>query len=403
MSLLRGNEPHLIIISVNIILISKHKKHMSRGEAQNCATEELILLCERAQWNPDLSLLKRLILDGADICGNNPKLWIPLLHTFVGDEKVEVIKVCLDWTPNVMDFSVVGKDDKTVFHHLLINTSREQTIEILKIIVRRLETHPEDRVDWKYVDLNGYNFISLAARYQKLSAVWPIILDQPYFSDQVEPLSLCGTVWKWDLDCLNEEEKQCFQYESTHLEDADGPTAKLIEISSKSNPNMDEWKGCISDGANIFYLNPESLTMIFHQCVWKGQMEAIKACLKTPTRIDFSTEDLYRTTVLEYIWANNKSPDTMLEIFELLLIRLQDNPLDIIDWSRTDSDGDSLLSLVTVLGLLSQVWELLKKYNVSFFTNHIGPIRISRKVKMDDWNNITPEDKRGFLLAKGFR
>lgn len=136
-----------------------------------------------------------------------------VLATFVQHGCMRAAQICLEAATHIQ-FPCLGTS--SVLHTLLQTYARgaimkEDVEDFTRLLVHRLETHPNDALDWGAKNSEGENFLELAARHQLLSALWPLVRHAPYYADQTAPIPL-SLVWEWDWNSLEEgdEGKQCF-------------------------------------------------------------------------------------------------------------------------------------------------------------------------------------------------
>lgn len=172
----------------------------------------------------ELSTLKRLtqatlkaveqcIEDGADVCYQSDDMSrSPAFHRFIEQREVKFIKACLQ-TRHPIDFTITDPEGFTPLLLLARKScsSPSKSVEILRLVVRRLETHPLlDNVNWGQKSPNGYDFCNIAADYECLSAFWPIVKTQPFFAYRREPIELRVRIHAGDWTDLGFDNKPFF-------------------------------------------------------------------------------------------------------------------------------------------------------------------------------------------------
>lgn len=164
---------------------------------------------------PDPSQVRQYAVNGADISTRYPCCKTTLLHVLIEKGTVDCIASALQ-SSQPIDFSVqlpdVGKGSP--LHLLCIHRNADDATAILALIMNRLKTHPEDRIDFKerllksYDAPSGLDFLSLAAHYNKLALFWPLIKHHSTF-DNSPFLQLMGNVSQRDWNALGSEQV-CF-------------------------------------------------------------------------------------------------------------------------------------------------------------------------------------------------
>lgn len=361
------------------------------------STARLWHLCQSTDWNPDPADVVACVRDGADVvyagirgrgrargaatvmdpldlvrstAGGAGET--PILHGLVAAGRVEAVTACLTTTAP-LDFSlIIGMGYQQTVLHLLCASAlpASATAAMLAALVRRLQTHPlslGDKVEWLARDSFGKTFFDVAAWGQRLSVVWPLVRELPYFADffatgfptaanlpqesvamGVPPLVRLrpGTVWEWDWEALRQvregddetalgvyfqiggPERQRWgpnavpsylaasgSTSSTVFVPADRATARLCELSWLAHPpEAAAVTRAVQDGGRLFFCFPGIEPPLF--CwVRRGEVDMVRACLEdssesalsaSSTRLDFTQCDAAGCTVLHYIWSSNQ-------------------------------------------------------------------------------------------------
>lgn len=296
------------------------------------SSTELAALCKRSSATASYEAVKRYIDSGADPhYREESSMPMPILHTFIEAGNVGAVKACLSTSKRV-DFTLTDKRcRKTPLHCLCqLSLSDEKTAAMLQLVVERLEKHPDDRIQWVQEDDEGSEFLSCAARNQQLSLVWSIVRDVPFFAEQTEPLTLLR-VWEWDWNALGRDEQVCFSLPEDHYIRADQHTGMLSKLFLRGNPDPKKVEACVSKGADIFFKVDGLHSPLFHMFVWYGFVDCVRACLTTPSAIDFSTKDISGYTALHCLCFGDNPPDVISQILHLILDRLQRNAPNYFD------------------------------------------------------------------------
>lgn len=162
-----------------------------------------------------IKTLREVIRNGADVCYQGPDMKRPVLHTFIEKRLTECVEVCLE-TPHPIDFTITDGDGYTPL--LLIARrscySTSKCVEILRLVLSRLERNPlKDKIDWGQKSKNGFDFVSIAADYQRLSRLFPIVRLEPYFRDQKRPIPLSVRIYETDWEDLGPDRRRFFDPE----------------------------------------------------------------------------------------------------------------------------------------------------------------------------------------------
>lgn len=173
-------------------------------------TAMLVNLC--LTGSPDPVLLEKCIAVGADVHFQPESFERPILHQFLWNGDRTSVQVCFRSCP-FLDFTTVDKYGYTPLHCLCYEQCPTTSTELLKLVIERLNTHPNDKIQWEQKDTNGHDFISWVAGYQKLSQWWPLLQAVPYFanSNQLYVISLEAEEHDWNQ--LTQDDQQRFVLE----------------------------------------------------------------------------------------------------------------------------------------------------------------------------------------------
>lgn len=373
-----------------------------KGNNTPDVTEALIALCHESSWKPDIEAVRQYVCDGANIFSSGSGLYESLLHTFIKECHVEGVRACLE-TASTLDFSVTGSHNQTVLHCLCQSQiENEDTAAMLRAIIERFETHPHDRINWLQRDEYGNDFLTSAAINQKLSLVWELVKDVPFFADLTDPIALTETVWRWDWENLGNE-KVYFCLDDADIEEAERSTGDLVKLSRLTSPNIEKIKIAVSDGADVLYedfQSPGNIVRVLHHFMWKGNVGAVKACYSTTRVIDFSVRDLYHSTAIRYIWYNSKTLETVTSLLQLTLERLLTHPDDHVDWNDVGS-GEDIFSTSAAFGGLHILCRLFRQTNYPYYVSATTPFMLECKAQRADWEQLDKEDKQIICAIKG--
>lgn len=363
-------------------------------------TDQFFNLCKDMRWNPPISDLENYIQLGVNVNYKPSQLSDSVLHEFVRRGLIEHVRTCL-LSPHDIDFTQRGRSGQNVLHVICSGSIRDEaTSTMLHSIVQRIQSHPTDKVDWSQKDGDAMHLLAIAADNQKLSLIWKIIAEIPYFADQLDPFPLRPWVWSWDWEALADDQAY-FSLDGVDIVQTDCSTAKLVKLCWIGDAEPSEVEKLVEDGADLCFQQPGVILPLLHQLLNTGSLSSVQACLKTPRVIDFTVTDLLENTALHHICLNHSGRNHLVELLHMVLDRLQAHPGDIIDWSLTNRRGDTFLSLAAKYGVLSVVWEILQTRKVSFFTEPSQLFLIKHNVKYADWVSIKEDDRKFFALEKG--
>lgn len=385
--------------------LGEERKHFQLLEdliRANPATRALAFVSKKSLYSADPKVVEEYVKDGADVLFWDPDMNRPLLHHFVATGQVECVRLCL-MSELMLDLTKGDNYGWTPLHYVcVLRNSNEDTIKMLEYFVERVESHPGDKVSWGQMSNDNYDFLSCAAKYQKLSVVWPIVREVPYFADLLHFIELTKSVWKYDWEALGDQQKN-FVASSGQIE-ADLPTGWLVQDCERWEWRPDpeivlKWS---LQGADICFSHKEMSKPILHHFVSSGQVRCVESCLKTTRSIDFTTSAEYGWTPLHYT-PRHENKEITVELVKLFISRLASNLGDVIDWFQQDDDGNDFISYAAYYHKLTSIWPLIK--NIAAFRSRIElgeSIFLLMPVPEDEWSSLD-EDQRWFTLKKGFR
>lgn len=292
---------------------------------------------------------------------------------------------------------------------------------MLELIVRRVETHPQDIVSWSTPDGEGNTFLTLAAAFYKLSLLWPLVRRQPYFDDQLEPIPLQWRVWDRDIVfmerelagtesriCLGQETKVIKASEATMQVFKSGMCVGWGEKGTWDVGEVARWAG---EGADVLYRDGFMTQPLLHLAVEKRLRDVVAAMLTTTSPIDFTVQDMHGNTPLHCVVIGHlrqkqrkikrsdeqeqEEEEITRALFSSLFQRIAQRATtastatmavsegsgkcDEIDWKlgrsrrnrgsahpagpqRTEEEGEDVLSFCAKHRLLGLVWEEMRRF-----------------------------------------
>lgn len=380
-------------------------------------TKKLISACRSAHWQPTPSSIQPFIDDGADIT-------IPavegksILHCLAQDGCLPIIQLCLS-SSSPIDFTRLDVMSCTILHHLCdYSVEAEKSAAILRLIVQRLETHPQDIADWSQKDIQGRDFIRAAAFHQRLSLFWAIIQELPFFADTLEPFNLsCQTVWKWDWENLMAHDntvREYFVLDNEAMIQADILTSTLVQCCWKAPLDVEDVRHLVSSGANVEFSPPGMNWCILKHFVLSGSVECVNICLSESTNLSssfLSSRDAFGRNIFACCLGKGKRPEDVQRLLDHLLkcaVNRFPHNIEEIEWDAAkvwSGTCSSFLSLAATYGLLSVVWPILKAYQIPFFCSRLSRMVDSKSifpltgdVYLSDVEQLDMEDFRCFKL-----
>lgn len=163
--------------------------------------------------NMDAALISRCVSGAADILFLPEGKKVPTLHRCIMNGHMEALKAILA-TQRVVDFTARDMDWNS-FNPLHRVAALGRTADVKKAmlatIIRRLASHPNDRVDWSQTSNGGSDFLALAAVNGVLSDLYPLVRELPYYKNASKPLVLTSKTRDWDWAKLSARDQSELQ------------------------------------------------------------------------------------------------------------------------------------------------------------------------------------------------
>lgn len=99
---------------------------------------------------------------------------------------------------------------------------------------------------------------------------------------------------------------------------------------------------------------------LFHACVARAQVSAVRLCLSTPRPLDFDTRNEYGQTIF-HILAEVSSRDRAVSMLQAIVSRVKSHPTDQLNWLAKDGEGRDFFHLSAQKGRLSTFMPLLRE------------------------------------------
>eukprot|EP00796_Vickermania_ingenoplastis_P006255 gene6255-4504_t len=402
--------------------------------------------------------LRRLILAGGDIYYyRRNDMRRPVLHSFVASGCVDLVHVLFDAVfqrheqsgslEPAVDFSVADDDGCTVAHLVCTECPEEAAAEMLRTLVRydalNVGADPElsflyqkdsgkrMRINWLQENAEQHDFINAAASHGRLSLLGDGIQSIDFFQRLPEgAIELKVGVFKEDWNRLTEAEQRTFV---TREKRATDKLAEICEQYKQASASSDPGAGgrtlelvtkCVLAGADVTWQVPGGSVRVLSKFMADGftapQVEALldmvmqrleqRAAASNPlplgldmtagnTRVGGLAGLHFLSTTPAEPHPDSKRGEVLFQPPSLSSQLLPDR----IDWGKKDMAGQECISLAAAYGYLSVWWAAAKRYHISYYMNHDGPISITRPVRRGDWDNVSPEDQHRFLLTRGIR
>lgn len=318
----------------------------------------------------------------------------PVLHFLIWTNQYYILRSVLQ-KECVVDWRTVDKRGRTVFHLLCdYMIERDDAVRFLRMFVDRIERHPRDTVDWSLRDVDGRDFISLAAEHQRLSLFWAVVQGVPYYDD-ADIVRIDGCGWEWDWEELPREEQERFVVESSSMVVGSKATGALIEWYARVPYQMDAalrdyLKQCISgsggDVADIMIATPDRRRLLLFDILLREDWRSFVMVMdEYPNGIDFTVKSMSGAnhTLLDMMcmftlatpleadeqaarreweqrvgdgWVATEPETRVLLVWGALLKRLAAKKKDVVDFAETNGFCRNVFSTAAFYGVLHVVF-----------------------------------------------
>lgn len=160
---------------------------------------------------------------------------------------------------------------------------------------------------------------------------------------------------------------------------------------------------CVRKGADVFFRGEHMNRPVLHTLIENRNIEGVKACLRSPYRIDFTTTDTYGFSPLHLVARRSCfSKAKAVEILRLIVERVETQPrFDKIDWGQETANGYDFISIAADYECLSLFWPLIRM--IPYFCERKRPIPLKVRAHQLDWNELGPENCRYLDPVKGIK
>lgn len=381
------------------------------------ATARLAQLCEESDYHPNPELVRACVQAGANILYRGPEMPLCIFQHLMYRGSVEASLACLH-TPFPIDFTIVCNTHWTPLHTPCDGVLKdEDTVTLLSAMLYRIETHPKDIVDWGRRNIFFKDVVSVAAEYQKLHVVWPLLANVPYYADFTTKIPIHGIVWSADYSLLEDEDKESLDVGNVEFIDLDAETQRLCKLSWLRYPDAREVAACVAAGGDVYATDPVKEHQILFQWIERGEVACVQACLQHAREVvDFMEADAdYGRTALHFVCGarvgNPSGESVVQQLLEVLLdyVEATGEERCSVRWDAKNQHLRDFLSEAAFFGRLSVVWQVLKKRQVRYFFGDSHPetrlrtFQISSVVLDKDLSRIPPEDLSRFVLPRGIQ
>eukprot|EP00796_Vickermania_ingenoplastis_P007686 gene7686-5391_t len=391
------------------------------------ATAELMRVFESAKEHVTPEDVAETVAAYANVCEYSGDLDAFIL-SFALASGTEATVAALLRTPNVIDFNFSVQ-------RICLRENDASARTLLGAVLHRLETHPEDILDWTCGrESDERSLVSYAAHVGSLARLWPVLRmfppfasligqernsstsggadgDEPTLAPTARPMRIATKLWAWDWDELvavaaafgdvgpppEEGLKKIFQVDDvqTFYEEKRCTAVLWRCVLRTCEPDAAVVRRLVEEGANISFHPFNNSSTIFHRIMGDASIECVMACLETAHPIDFSLQDSVDCTVFHRLCHRSGPKEELRRILEVAVQRLEQRMDDGVDFSLVDSLwGLDFISMAAVEGLLPMFWPVL--IDVPHYADNTDGIYLMRGISREDWEALGKENQQYF-------
>lgn len=181
------------------------------------ATRELKQLVSESHY-ADTETVRDLVSKGADVCEIVNVTAGTIIHEAILTQQVEVLKELLA-TADPIDFTCRNDTQDTPLHTILVirtgmDFDEDKKIEMLKLLMDRINKETSDTVDFSMKNKKGMDFINMAAQHRMLSKVWNVVKNSTHFKG---PIVMTVPVLRRDWETISARDQQLFNIDAKGL------------------------------------------------------------------------------------------------------------------------------------------------------------------------------------------
>lgn len=355
------------------------------------------------QRRPEVQLVTKCVKEMANVCFMIPDESQTIMHSFLAHGHVECFEKCLG-SDLTIDFTICDVGGCTVLHKLCEVESPMTVKALLELLMKRSEDKG-DSVNWEIKDRMGRDFLSYAAANGLLATVWPVVKDAPFFSkSKKRALILRAIVWRYDWEQLSAKDQQHFvQRVPSYVEgdsrkkwimceESEATAALMRLVLGNRHLGMEAIDAAVRRGGMLSFVIGSQKESILHHLLTRSTPSCVKAALTAAAEskqvINWTVVDrnirspLFR--LLERCRTIEEEPASICLLLQEYVLQRGHTKLDERSWAQRDRLGLDFLSFAASLGMLSDVWEVVR--NVDYFRGCPLPLPIYAKVFHEDFD-----------------
>lgn len=338
--------------------------------------------------SPDLDEFKKCLMNGGDFQRISDDENCHSLCRVAACGPAELFEACME-APYPIDFTKGDVHDGQSIMHIIALESPCPS-EMMQALLRRIQRHPEDTIDWKQKSFEGKDFLTVAGECQRLSILWPLV--ESYFPQR--PIKI-GVAWIVDLGHLCASGCNVFKvFDIGETVETSPSTARLWQLVEHCEENEEIILKCLAEGADINFSPPHDSDSIATRTIKIRSVTFLRAYMGSMHMIDF-TQISGGESLLHVLASERMPPSIAVEMLQLICERLEKHPLDKVDWGQKNEYGEDFLTLAADNQLLSSFWPLIKE--MPFFGDRVEPFALPLAWEWD-LEALSPDDRKNFTV-----
>lgn len=388
----------------------------------NPPSVSLAVLVQESGGNPSARDVEKLVTRGANVCAYIRGLHSTVLSVLMRHLRIDAVRACFTTSKRIR-FDTLTERGFTGPLEVICDPASDpsRAVELLTALMQRLQTHPQDTINWNESvrqDNYSHSVLSAAAKAQRLSRLLPLLPPLTAGAGPFEKSALSlSAVWPSDWHAIPQEQQQQLVLENPLLLEANEATEALMlaYITCPHSPDLSQIATCVNRGADVGVEEGGGGMdgTLLHHCVREGQADVVEVLLTSPLPLDFTKRDSFQRSVFYGIFGGfraGNSTELTLRLLELLLARLE-SPLGVRDtppdWLAHDEISFSFFDTSAEEQVLSPVWNRVKRHVLralqaegsgSEQRSAVIPLQ-PRYVYQWDWDLLSEEDQAYFCLA----
>eukprot|EP00796_Vickermania_ingenoplastis_P007532 gene7532-5312_t len=323
-------------------------------------TARLCRLCWEEAYE-DLGTVEACVAQGADILFRNPVGGTIVLHEFIRNGQLACVAACLQ-TRRPINFNERDRVGWTPLHSVFVNNRTGVHVALVELILDRLQ--------------------------------------DPAFNPFPPRQSLDRIV---KSKARRRAKKRCEtakRIASSHGTSVATSTSIPIGVTPIAS-ERDSPTGCPAGGLLGERQEARRLSVDGGSCPGVGMTTGVAASTGAPGSVAGPGRSRSRCGILSTGLLLDSAPSRLSEESESEEEDLDKELAEIgdaVDWGCKTCGGDDFISWAAARGSLPAIWPLLVRRQVAFFTAHVGPIRLTRRIKRSDWERFPESERVRFLL-----